>query len=231
MRILLLGATGRVGRIVLQHLLREQHEVHVLVRSQEKLQEQLTEADADPELSERYHLPTANGAATQQERLHMFTGSVLEPDNLVAALQGVDAVISAIGTDGTDTLSASTRILIPLLEQQGIRRLITIGTAGILQSRTEPGLYRYQSSESRRRSTRAAEEHRSMYEQLQSSSLDWTIICPTYLPDGNYTGNYRVERDILPEGGSRISTADTAGFACRQLQDQQFLRVRVGIAD
>jgi len=231
MRILLLGATGRTGRLILQHALRNGHEVHTLVRSPEKLQEQLLQTIQEPDFAKRYYLPVEGDTARWKEQLHIFTGSVLESNDLLPALRGVDAVISAIGTDGADTLSASTRILIPLLEQQGIQRLITIGTAGILQNRTQPELFRYQSSESKRRSTRAAEEHRSVYEQLLQSSLDWTIICPTYLPDGDYTGQYRVEKDILPENGSRISTGDTAHFAYQQLQDWQYLRSRVGIAD
>jgi putative NADH-flavin reductase len=121
-------------------------------------------------------------------------------------------------------------LLIRLMQEQSVPRLITVGTAGILQSRTEPGLYRYESSETRRRSTRAAEEHRRVYERLRDSALDWTIVCPTYLPDGVRTGIYRVEKNLLPEGGTQISTADTADFTYRQLSSTDFLHTRVGIA-
>lgn len=40
------------------------------------------------------------------------------------------------------------------MSQQGIKRIITVGTAGILQSRTDENLLRYQSNESKRRTTR-----------------------------------------------------------------------------
>ncbi|KAF6618583.1 NAD(P)H-binding protein, partial [Paenibacillus sp. EKM208P] len=78
--------------------------------------------------------------------------------------------------------------------------------------------------------TRAAEEHRRVYELLRESALDWTIVCPTYLPDGARTGIYRVEKDFLPEGGSQINTADTADFTYRQCKSYEFVRTRVGIA-
>ena len=92
--------------------------------------------------------------------------------------------------------------IIEAMENEGIQRIITIGTAGILQSRTTPNLLRYQSSESKRKSTRAAEEHHKVYDLLKQSTLEWTIVCPTYLPDGERLGEYRVERDFLPDGWS-----------------------------
>ncbi|MER2259864.1 MAG: NAD(P)H-binding protein, partial [Priestia megaterium] len=65
---------------------------------------------------------------------------------------------------------------------------------------------------------------------LQQSGLDWTIVCPTYLPDGERLGNYRTERDFLPLDGSQISVPDTADFAYRLLQSDEFIKARVGIA-
>lgn len=86
------------------------------------------------------------------------------------------------------------------MQNEGIQRIITIGTAGILQSRTTPSTLRYQSSESKRKSTRTAEEHHRVFNLLRQSELKWTIVCPTYLPNGERTGKYRIERNLLPEG-------------------------------
>ena len=72
------------------------------------------------------------------------------------------------------------QLIIKAMENEGIQRIITIGTAGILQSRTTPTVIRYQSSESKRKLTRAAEEHHKVYDMLKQSTLDWTIVCPTY---------------------------------------------------
>ncbi|WP_172256696.1 NAD(P)-dependent oxidoreductase [Saccharibacillus deserti] len=204
MRIGILGATGRVGKKVVEYALQDGHRVTALVRDPGKIE------------------PRAG--------LAIIEGSALSKEDVGRVLQKTEAVISALNTDGTTTLSASTPLIIEAMHEVGIKRLITIGTAGILQSRTDPHLLRYESSESKRRSTRAAEEHRRMYEQLQASGLDWTIVCPTYLPDGEAIGNYRTERDVLPEGGSQISVGDTAEFAYGQIADSRYLRARVGIA-
>ncbi|GAA3714293.1 SDR family oxidoreductase [Salinicoccus jeotgali] len=205
MNILLLGATGRVGSHILKHALDEAHHVTVLVRDAEKLQ-------------------------SESANLTVVEGNVMNRSDVLNAMNGKDMVISALGTDGTTTLSEGLPSVIEGMEERGLKRLITIGTGGILNSRTEPGLLRYQSNESKRKTTRAAEEHHKVYNLLEDSQLDWTIVCPTYLPDGEYTGQYRAERDYLPEGGKMISVPDTAEFAYSQIEDERYIRSRVGLA-
>ncbi|GBF76195.1 hypothetical protein PA598K_04645 [Paenibacillus sp. 598K] len=207
MKVLILGATGRVGSHIVSHALHDGHQVTALVRSPEKMQ--------------RFE---------PHERLTLLHGNVLEKEDLTRAIYGNDVVISALNTDGTTTLSESMPLIIEAMDREGIERIIIVGTAGILQSRISPELLRYQSSESMRRSTRAAEEHHQVYHLLGQTSLQWTIVCPTALKDGERTGSYRVERDYLPEGGSVISVPDTAEFTYRQLQTSNFIASRVGIA-
>ena len=108
--------------------------------------------------------------------------------------------------------------IIEAMENEGIQRIITIGTAGILQSRTTPNLLRYQSSESKRKLTRAAEEHHKVYNLLKQSTLEWTIVCPTYLPDGESLGDYRVERDFLPVDGIEYHGLRRSAAAARQFR-------------
>ncbi|WP_434751079.1 NAD(P)-dependent oxidoreductase [Paenibacillus amylolyticus] len=205
MHILVLGATGRVGSHIVTYALQDGHQVTALVRTPEKIN-------------------------THHDQLTIIQGNVLEPQDLFRAIQGADVVISALNTDGTTTLSESMPLLMDAMVQEGIQRIITVGTAGILQSRTEPEKLRYQSSESKRKSTRAAEEHERVYTLLKESNLEWTMVCPTYLPDGERLGTYRVERDMLPEGGTEISVGDTAEFTYRQLMDRRFMNSRVGIS-
>src|SRR4051794_24143434 len=109
-------------------------------------------------------------------------------------------------------------LIIKAMESEGINRIITIGTAGILQSRTTPNSLRYQSSESKQKSTRAAKEHHKVYDILKQSTLEWTIVCPTYLPDGERVGKYRIDRNFLPESGAEISVQDTAEFSFKQIK-------------
>lgn len=205
MKILVLGATGRVGSQIVTYALHDRHLVTVLVRTPEKIQ-------------------------VNNENLTIIQGNVLNKDDIVRAMHGRDIVISALNTDGTTTLSESMPLIIEAMENEGIKRIITVGTAGILQSRITPNSLRYQSSESKRKSTTAAKEHHKVYDMLKQSSLDWTIVCPTYLPDGERVGKYRIERDFLPEGGTKISVQDTAEFTFKQINESDYIKSRVGIA-
>ncbi len=205
MNILILGATGRVGGQIVTYALRDKHHVTVLVRTPEKIK-------------------------INNENLTIIQGNVLNKDDIVRAIHGIDVVISALNTDGTTTLSESMPLIIEAMQNEGIQRIITIGTAGILQSRTTPNSLRYQSSESKRKSTRAAKEHHKVYDMLKQSTLEWTIVCPTYLPDGERVGKYRIDRNFLPEGGAEISVPDTAEFTFRQIKASDYIKSRVGIA-
>jgi len=205
LNILILGATGRVGSQIVTYALHDSHQVTVLVRTPEKIQ-------------------------INSENLTIIQGNVLNKNDIVRAMHGIDVVISALNTDGTTTLSESMPLIIKAMENKGIQRIITIGTAGILQSRTTPTVIRYQSSESKRKSTRAAEEHHKVYDMLKQSTLHWTIVCPTYLPDGEREGQYRIERNFLPEGCIKISVPDTAEFTFRQIKSSDYVQSRVGIA-
>jgi putative NADH-flavin reductase len=202
--ICLFGATGRVGSIILENAISQQHSVTALVRDMKKL--------------------NSYGAG-----LEVKIGNVLNETDIANSLTGSDVVISALNTDGTTTLSGSMPLIIKHMKEQEIKRIITIGTAGILQARSAPHLYRFQSSESKRKSTRDAEEHLKAYLMLKDSGLDWTVVCPTYLPIGERKGYYRYEKDFLPDHPSSISIYDTADFAFKQLINKQFIGSRVGL--
>jgi putative NADH-flavin reductase len=202
--ICLFGATGRVGSIILDNALSSQHHVQVLIRDIKKLNRE----SAD---------------------LTVIEGNALNEGDIAKSLKGAEVVISALNTNGSTTLSESIPLIINTMKMLGIRRIITVGTAGILQARSSPKIYRFQSSESKRSSTRDAEEHLKAYLLLKDSGLDWTIVCPTYLPIGERVGHYRVEKDILPETPSSISIYDTADFTFGQLFSDEFIGSRVGL--
>jgi putative NADH-flavin reductase len=206
MRILILGATGRVGRKIVDKALIEGHEVIALIRNPEKL------------------------AGVSSERLSILQGDTCREGDIQHAIRHVQMVISCLSTDGSTVLTESMPLIIKAMEAQSVRRIVTIGTAGILESREHAGLLRYETPDARRSSTRAAEEHRKAWELLAASGLSWTVVCPTYLPDGEPQGHYRVERDFLPEGGMSISVGDTAAFTYRVACEGEYVGCRVGIA-
>lgn len=204
MKISLLGATGRVGSIILENIVTNEIHVNVLTRDHNRLK-----------INSPY--------------ISIVEGDVLNKNVLAEALKGSSLVLSALNTNGTNTLSLATPLIVEEMKNNQIKRIITIGTAGILQARSEPHLYRFQSKESRRKTTLDAEDHLMAYKYLKESSLDWTIVCPTYLPNGERLGKYRIEKDFLPDNASSISIYDTADFAFKQIYEKKFIGYRVGI--
>ncbi len=205
MKLAIFGATGRVGSEVTSLALKDGHQVIALVREPENIKE--------------------------TKGLTVIKGNVFEKEDIEKVFtHKIDGVISALGTDRTTTLTAGIANIILAMEKAAVKRIVTIGTAGILDSRVVPGQYRFQSGESRQKATFAAEEHLKVYQMLKETSLAWTIACPTYLPDGIAEGHYRVEKNVLPIDGMKISVGDTAQFAYEECLNEHFIQARVGLA-
>ncbi|MDZ5713096.1 NAD(P)-dependent oxidoreductase [Jeotgalibacillus haloalkalitolerans] len=203
MNIALFGSTGRVGSVILERALEDGHHVQALVRD--------------------------TGLKSHHSNLTYITGDASVKEDVESTIKGADAVISALGTDKNDALTKSMIHILPAMRKHGLRRIITIGTAGILDSKREPDKFRFHSSESNRRLSTAAEDHCRAYLMLKEAGLDWTVVCPTYLPDGERIGKYRIEVNTLPDEPSSISMYDTGDFAYSLLLNNEHVRERVGI--
>lgn len=208
MRVLVVGATGRVGRRVVDRLLDAGHEVSALARD-----------------------PSALPAT-----VHAVAGDVRDPAAVREALTArdggpVDAVVCALGTPPgepvDDTLSAGVRTLVEAMADLGIDRFVGVAAAGVLDA---PGGGLRLDAEGFPPFLRGvAKQHRAAYETLTESSLQWTLVCPPNMPDADATGQARVETDRLPDGGTQVTTGDVAAFVVRTLTDGSPLG-RVGIA-
>jgi len=159
-----------------------------------------------------------------------FLGDVRSPQDVYDAMADASGVICALNTEGNGTLLSGITNLIAAMKHYHVNRIITIGTAGILQSELQPELLRYKSSENKRVHHDAAIEHEQAYLALANTELDWTIICPTRLVQEELRNNYRVRKDMLPTNGSSISFADTAELAVSEYFNRDYVRERVGIS-
>lgn len=83
MTVLVVGATGSIGRLVVEEALREGHAVRALVRSAEKARQLPREAQA-------------------------VIGDLTRPDTLPDAVDGIDAVVFTHGSDGARKAGAET---------------------------------------------------------------------------------------------------------------------------
>lgn len=202
MELLVVGASGRVGRRVCEYAHSDGHSVTAFVRD----------------------------VTTAPDGVAVVEGDVTDADAVEAAVAGRDAVCSALGPDGTDTsvLVEGIDNIVTAMAAHGVDRLVAVGAAGILQA--TPSRLRLDTVEFPERLSRIAAAHREVYERLRNSALDWTLACPPRMPDGTSTNHYRTAVDYLPEGGQSISTGDVAAFCYDALTGGRHVRERVGLA-
>ncbi|WNG53340.1 SDR family oxidoreductase [Archangium gephyra] len=205
MRLTVFGATGRVGHTLVHDALGLGHEVTAYVR--------------DPK-----RLGLKNG------RLFVKKGSLEDGATVAEALRGAEVVVSAIGArDATHTVTVvteATRSIVTAMKTEGLKRLITVGAAGLLPHPAgglagEHGLPPFL--------RHAFEDHRGAFQVLQESELDWVVVCPPVMPSGVKTGKYRTAVESLPTGGRQVYAEDVADFTLKAALGSEHHRVRVGI--
>jgi len=207
-RLLVVGASGRTGRLFIEQALEHGHDITALVR--------------DPERFELAH-----------KRLGVVRADVLEPASFSAAMRRQDGVVSMLAPrprrNGRVYIDG-TRNLADAMEGAGVRRLIVVSAEGAgVRSSVLPLAYRlirHIPVVARLYPDIATMEH----ELIDRTGLDWTIVRAAVLSDGPRTGTYRaVVGDAVPEG-MRISRADLAEFLLDVAEARAYVRERVALA-
>ncbi|MGP1356569.1 NAD(P)-dependent oxidoreductase [Roseicyclus sp.] len=187
MNILLLGATGRTGRLIAERLLAEGHAVRSLGRRD----------------------PGIGGLA--------FTkGEVTDAGDLCASLAGIDAVVSALASSNADPVCSRAAEALIVASGARALRFVTIGGAAVdaegdakgLADRAIGGIMKLVAG-------RMLADRQREYALLRASALDWTMLRPPRLTDAPATGSWRLSFDR--PAGTQIARADLAAAAVEAL--------------
>jgi putative NADH-flavin reductase len=194
-KVLIVGATGSLGRHLVSQALARGHDVTALVR--------------DPST-----LDVPDG------RLHVVPGDALDPVASDAAVRGQDAVIVSLGRrrhrTRTTLFSDATRVLIAAMEKHGVRRLIAVTGIGAGDSRGHGGfLYDRIIFPFIVHNTYADKDRQE--DLIRHSSLDWVIVRPASFTNGPLRDRLRVATDLEGVTIRSISRADAAAFVLDQL--------------
>lgn len=204
-RLLVLGATGPTGRQVVSQALDQGRVVTVFVRSPERL-----------------------GALA--DRVRVFTGSLpADERTLLAAAQGQDAVVSALGIGTSFTpdglMARSVPVIVRTMEQANVRRLVFMSAFGVGATWECTPFFPRLFIRTLLRRVYADKE--AGEESITTSGLDWTLVCPVGLTNGPGTGRYRVGEQLSLRGFPTISRADVAHFLLTQVEDKTYWKTRV----
>ncbi len=202
MRIAVFGAAGRMGKIVVALALKAGHAVTALVEEPEKLE--------------------GGGPG-----LKVLEGDIRDFGAVERTVNGADAVISVIGRHGPAApafMAGATRNVIMAMERSGVKRIVTLASAGIGRHDGFIGALR------RVFLHFFIKAHRRQFGLLKASSLEWTVIRPIVLTNGKKTGVYRVSRKGKPERGLLISRADAAHFMLKCAKEKKYARSSPSLA-
>lgn len=196
--VLVIGASGGIGRETLSAALDAGHRVRAFSRS-------------------------ANEIDLENSYLKKHSGDAMNEAGIDAALDGIDVVVQTLGI-GADELfksvnlfSKSTRILIAAMQRRNVRRLIVVTGFGAGDSREAIGCL--QRIPFRLFLGRAYNDKDVQERLIKESGLDWTIVRPGILTKGARTGRYRVLVEPSQWRNGVISRADVADFIVRSIDD------------
>ena len=205
MNILVLGATGRTGKIFAKLATNHSHQVTAIVREKN-----------------RGTLP----------KVKYIEGSPTDEVLLNNTLEGIDAVVVSLNINRTSDnpwarvvspltlISDTMKALIPAMEKNRVKRVITISGSGVGDSWNNMFfiarlLIRHSNI------MRAYEDHDRQEQLVRKSNLDWTIVRPVML-NSKETDKYTATLG-KPKGGS-ISRAGVAKFTLDAIETEKYVR-------
>lgn len=201
MRLTVFGATGGAGRHLVDRALEAGHEVCAFVRDPSK-------------------------APWEDNRLSLVQGDVLDQDAVEQAVQGADAVISALGPSENApgrVITRGTQHIVQAMERHGVERLIASCGAAVSFAQDEPGPFnKMMGFLVRTFSKHVYEDMKGTAQVIRDSGLEWTIVRVPMLVDGAPKGSVKVGY-VGKDTGARITRADMAQFMLDQLQSRAHL--------
>ena len=206
MKLVIFGATGSIGREVVNQALSQGHTVTAFAREASKV-------------------------GIEHPNLRIALGDVRDPVSVENAIQGHDAVLCSIGAGRKGTVrTEGTRNIVNAMEKLGIRRLICQSSLGVGNSRGNlNAFWKYIMFGLLLRPAYA--DHVRQEEYVRQSNLDWTIVRPGAFIDGERTGQYRHGFPGTDKTTKMtISRSDVADFMLRQLLDTKYLYRSPGLS-
>lgn len=204
MKIVVFGASGGVGQHVVRLALEKGIEVTAFVRTPSKIQ-------------------------ISHPSLHIYQGDALQAEEVAAAIEGHNAVVSCLAS--SKGLKQSTELgnmieNISLgMQKHGVKRIIYVASAGIYGE--IPGISGKMVMKTLKYPLL---DHRHAVDTIANYNLDYTIVRPMGLTNNDAKGNYREAIEGIPEKGRSIARADVANFIIKALEDSQYIRQSVSIA-
>ncbi len=200
MRIAIIGATRGTGLALTEQAVNANHEVSVLVR--------------------RGTAPCAKAKNLRAVRGDVRDGHVVE-----RTVQGSEAVIICLGIPPTlkpvTVFSTGTRNVVTAMYKWGIERLVVVTGIGCGDSKGHGGFAFDNLIQPTLLNTICRDKERQE-KVVKESGLQWTIVRPGFLTNGNQTGSFQELTALTRvKKMGKISRKDVAYFLLRESADRR----------
>jgi uncharacterized protein YbjT (DUF2867 family) len=200
MDLVVLGATGRTGRLVVEQALAAGHTVTAPVRSPQKL-------------------------TIRDSNLRVVTGEATDTAAVTNAMDGADAVISTLGGTGS-VIADSTQAIVAAARKTGVSRVFVLSSFFVERDRLN-AVTRLLTDIAM---GAIIKDKMAGEQVLRRSNLEWTIVYASPLTDGPASGSVEVLPERARRGISqRISRADVAAWMVQAAAGAQHGRRSVAI--
>ena len=206
MKILVIGAAGKTGGAIVKQAQAEGHTVTAYVHDAKEF--------------------TTDG-------VRVIEGDVLDAAVLDGAVEGQDAVLDALGGHTpwkqTSLDANAARNLITSMHKHGVKRLLVVSAIGVgSTAELVPSWYEHLILPTLLRG--AMKDKAEMEPMVEASGLEWTLVRPGHLIDGEATGKVHVFEEGKGEIAHKITRADVAAFMLEALRERRYLGAAVNIA-
>jgi len=210
MKIVVFGASGKTGSLLVEDVLKAGFEVVAYVRKKESIK-------------------------SVHSNLRIVEGQLNDSEKLKSAISGSDVCISTLGgnslTKHSSEIIQGIENIVRIMEAEGIKRLIYLSSFGTGDSRFYmPQPARFLILDILLRIPIA--DHNTNENRIMKSKLQWTIIQPGSLTDGAKTENIKHGSDKTKlKGSAKISRQNVASFILMQLTDNNYINKSVWLQE
>jgi putative NADH-flavin reductase len=208
MRIVIFGASGRTGQLLIDQATEAGHEIIAYVRRESAIVE-------------------------NKKGVKYFVGELNSISQLHAALKGVDVCISVLGGKSLQKhnhqFTLGIQNIIKVLEKEKVSRFIYLSSLGVGESRQMmPPLVGFLVADVLLRIPIA--DHEKNESNIRMSNLNWTIVRPGSLTNGPLAPiSHSDDTDIKMRGSARVSRASVAAFILNHINNEKYTKKAVWI--
>ena len=215
MKILILGATGRTGKHIIEEAIKRGHKISAIARNPEKLKD----FKIDITQGTPYDYETVEGAI-------IGCGAVINTLNVSRKSDNPWASLAA----PKDMISKSVSNALKAMEKVGITRFVTLGAIGAGRSwKTTPVILKFIVSISNLKF--AFLDHGKQEEILENSNMDYTICRAPMLSDKiNNTGAVATAESEKP-ASTVLSRNSAAEFFLKIIENNEHIRESVSLSN